>query len=188
MRGEHFHFCEKYMCTMSFAACVKRHKIATDLRNPNSTQIRDAGCLKCDLDKIKQRLDTDGAKMITEPQKKCCRCHELKGFDQFCKNKSNADNLDYICKQCKYEDARKRRERIRMEKTNVESEATTDVIPNAIEAHELDEKETSPINMRVEVDFSEYPELYDYFIKTCKEEFRSQNMMILYMIRYFQKQ
>lgn len=205
------HYCEKYSCSISLEACKSRQTIAKDMRHPSSSDFRYAGCGICDLTKItthKNAIQMEPKEVIMSSeidQKKCCRCHELKAFDRFCKNISNKDKMDYICKECKYADAIKRRERIRMEKINTDSstektsghdpvnnvdeeDAIPDVMLEVVEAKMNIEKEGSNDRKRIDVDFSEYPELYDYFIDKCRDDFRTPNMMIMYLISSFQKQ
>jgi len=172
------------------------------------TEFRDAGCGKCDI------LNQSGGDMneqIVSDVKKCCRCHEVKPKEQFCKNKSHTDGYDYICKICKYAQSKRIRDKKHMEKESQKQEKATeksDVVSNdmmcgfdtmnqesllkLMDKSGVVSEDPIPLEFvetpskRIVIDFSQYPELFDYVRNMSREEFRSPEMMILYMIRYFQ--
>lgn len=140
---------------------------------------------------------------------RCSRCQELKPKTQFCKNKSTSLGHDYICKACKYADAKIFREKKRMEKEQaMGSEIITEIqapiekqgidgtmfdagyhqlVERHVEENEAVEQPICEKDMRLTIYFKDYPELFDYILTTAKESFRTNEMTVLFMIDYHKK-
>ena len=106
--------CERYHCTISEEACLKRQKDLTK-HSGNFALLHGQGlghaCFKCEqgaqLKKgIKMGEPTEELKDGPET-KTCSKCRKDKPLDQFGNDKKSPDGLAYWCKECIRDNAKK---------------------------------------------------------------------------------
>jgi hypothetical protein len=163
------------------------------------TNYKDGICVICKQDKeiemaVPGQCSVTGCESKVLKEGLCYKCFvAAKGYENLPKSMKSRKKFDNVCIDCKKDyqsisNQSKRcpvckhehKKKIDREKKKSNKQINVSSIPiNIIPQISLP---SSPVQNPITVDFSDYPELLDFLLKTAKESFRSPELLLIYFI------
>lgn len=185
--GDYF-LCETYHCRMMFSACITRQK---------NSQLRTGGwrgksggfdihCRDCEQGRknMEQVLASEIKKIkpvgLVCKNSDCIHKGIVQPFDNFNKHKNIKSGYEGTCKDCRYEKKKKLyQKRVAIKQKTKKS---ADKI-SKVDKIKIMEKKSESKKTMVNIDFSNYPDIYDDLLKSAIDEFRGPEMQILFLLK-----
>jgi len=160
--------CERYHARISREACIERQSKTGRQRSVSST-FTQLGCENCEqgreiMSEQGKEMEIKAEKTETLASKVCSHCKEGKPIEEFHINRASKTGYDYFCKACK-----KIRDKERRARKDAPQE--TKAVPAV-----------APPENTIKIDLQEYPAIFDSLKREAKDEFRTIDQQVLYIL------
>ena len=187
--------CKKYHATIPESTCIARQKRAATKWEPGVKGEADPGCKDCEQGRKvmeeqaqvevggrdEHRTSNVQHRTSNEENKKtrtCKKCGHVGPLDDFTRNKTSKYGRTHECRKCNAKRSAINEQK-RLKKR--EAEITTKIIKKRI--GEKQPWALKPEDKILQIDFGDYPELYDTIIKIAQNKIRSPEGQCLYLLK-----